>query len=366
MIRCCGHWYEQALGRLEGIVKTKVEKRLAEIAQLGQEPASRPGRKPAVAIAPFDAKRAHGYQIQWARYLKVPVEFTNSVGMKFVLIPPGEFDMGSTQEVERLRNQEKQWYIDRLRSEAPRHRVRLTQAFYLGQNEVTQAQYQQVMGSNPSRFKENGSDAPVEMVSWDDAVTFCQRLSALPAEKGARRVFRLPTEAEWEYAARAGTMTAFCFGDEEAGLSDYAWWSGNSGGKTHAVGQKKSNALGLFDVHGNVQEWCADWFSAEYYAKSPTIDPVGPDSGASRVLRGGSWFPGDLGCAYRSGYTPVGRDRSVGFRVARGHSRESGPPHWRAAEAGSGGLIFLESRYKVSGQISCSWGQTPVPPSARA
>jgi formylglycine-generating enzyme required for sulfatase activity len=254
------------------------------------------------------------------------VEFTNSVGMKFVLIPPGEFAMGSTeQEVKRLLNQAKQrnleqWYIDRLLTETPRHRVRITRAFYLGSFEVTQAQYAQVTGNNPSQFKESGPDAPVEMVNWNDAVTFCQRLSALPAKNIAGGVYRLPTEAEWEYAARAGTTTAWCFGDEEAGLSDYAWWGGNSAWKTHPVGEKRPNGFGLFDVHGNVGEWCADWFSAEYYAKSPTNDPVGPDSGASRVVRGGPWFvdrPANFRCAYRGLIDPDARGTHEGFRVAR-------------------------------------------------
>jgi formylglycine-generating enzyme required for sulfatase activity len=256
------------------------------------------------------------------------VEFTNTIGMKFVLIPPGEFDMGSTQEeIVRFQNQAKewdlpQWVVERSLSEAPRHRIRLTQAFYLGKYEVTQAQYQQVMGSNPSKFPGSGPDAPVETVSWNDAVSFCQRLSARPAEKGTGGVCRLPTEAEWEYAARAGTTTAYCFGDEEAALSDYAWWGGNSDGKTHPVGEKRPNGFLLFDMHGNVWEWCADWDSAEYYAKSPTDDPVGPDFGSVRAIRGGSFdarhtFPGHYRSAFRNHGVPGLSFDYVGFRVVR-------------------------------------------------
>jgi formylglycine-generating enzyme required for sulfatase activity len=335
MLRCAGHWYEQAIGKLDGINKTKAEKRLAQIAELAQESPSRPGRDPLPAIAPFDAKRARGCQIQWSRYLKVPLEFTNSIGMKFVLIPPGEFDMGSAQqEVERLISQAKQrnlsqYYTERLPFEAPRHRVRLTQAFYLGRYEVTQAQYQQVMGSNPSTFKESGADAPVEMVSWNDAVTFCQRLSAMPAEKIAGGVYRLPSEAEWEYAARAGTTTAWCFGDEEAAFSEYAWWASNSPGKTRPVGERRPNGVLLFDMHGSVFEWCADWFFAEYYAKCPTSAPVGPDSGASRVVRGGSWhtiYPEACRCAWRNYNDPGDRVSDYGFRVARGLPAQTTSP----------------------------------------
>jgi formylglycine-generating enzyme required for sulfatase activity len=286
------------------------------------------GTEPPRAAAPFDAAKAKEYQRLWADYLGVPVEFTNTIGMKFVLIPPGEFDMGSTQEeIVRFQNQAKewdlpQWVVERSLSEAPRHRIRLTQAFYLGKYEVTQAQYQQVMGSNPSKFPGSGPDAPVETVSWNDAVSFCQRLSALPAEKGTGGVCRLPTEAEWEYAARAGTTTAYCFGDEEAALSDYAWWGGNSDGKTHPVGEKRPNGFLLFDMHGNVWEWCADWDSAEYYAKSPTDDPVGPDFGSVRAIRGGSFdarhtFPGHYRSAFRNHGVPGLSFDYVGFRVVR-------------------------------------------------
>ena len=177
---------------------------------------------------------------------------TNSIGMKLVLIPAGEFLMGSP---------EGEGYL----VEHPQHRVRITKAFYLGTCEVTQEQYERVMGSNPSCFCKNGSGKdqvsgqdtgsfPVEMVSWEDAVEFCRRLSELPGEKSAGRVYRLPTEAEWEYACRAGSSGRYGFGDQERGLGEHGWFSDNSHGKTHPVGQKKPNAWGLYDVHGNVWE----------------------------------------------------------------------------------------------------------------
>jgi formylglycine-generating enzyme required for sulfatase activity len=282
--------------------------------------------KPPPAVAPFDAKQARKHQEDWAKHLGVPIEWQNSIGMKFVLIPPGEFDMGSTQEeVDRLlaeakQRSEPQWYIGFLPSQAPRHRVRITRPFYLGKHEVTQAQYEGVMQANPSHFKDSGPDTPVETVSWDDAVAFCRWLSELPEEKKAACAYRLPTEAEWEYACRAGTTTAWSFGDDEALLSDHAWRSQNSGGFTNPVGQKRPNAWGLYDMHGNVLEWCHDWWAAGYCAESPAEDPVGPDSGAFRVLRGGSWkceYCGLFRCTFRYLNPPNHRYHGNGFRVAR-------------------------------------------------
>jgi eukaryotic-like serine/threonine-protein kinase len=141
--------------------------------------------------------------------------------------------------------------------------------------EVTQGEYERVMGTNPSHFK-GDPRLPVETVSWQDAMTFCERLSALPAERSAGRVYRLPTEAEWEYACRAGSTTIYSFGDSEGSLGDYAWYDSNSGSKTHPVGQKRPNAWGLYDMHGNVWEWCSDWYDGSYYASSPVDDPTGP------------------------------------------------------------------------------------------
>ncbi len=309
-------------GQSEG--KGKGKPAVAEQSPAADSPAANP---PPLAVAPFDAATARKHQEAWAKHLGVPVEFTNSIGMKFVLIPPGEFDMGSTQEeVKQLLEEAKkrnlpQWHIDDLPAEAPRHRVKIARAFYLGLCEVTQAQYEQVMGSNPSQFKDSGLAAPVEMVSWNDVVAFCCGLSELPVERAGAAKYRLPTEAEWEYACRAGTTTRWSFGDDEVALGDYAWWSGNSGAKTHSVRQKKPNGFGLFDVHGNVWEWCDDWFSPDYYKQSPPVDPTGPSGGATRVLRGGSWHderPDESRCAAHGHVDhPGNRYDSLGFRVAR-------------------------------------------------
>jgi formylglycine-generating enzyme required for sulfatase activity len=225
---------------------------------------------------------------------------TNSIGMKLTLIPAGEFMMGSPDSDRRAGSAEK-----------PQHQVRITKPFYLGVTEVTQGQYEKVMGKNPSRFKESGLDAPVEMVSWDDAQEFCRKLSELSEEKKAGRHYRLPTEAEWEYACRAGSAKKYCYGDDESRLVDYAWYGKNSDGKTHQVGRKKPNAWGLYDMHGNVWEWCADRYDRDYYAKSPRDDPIGPSEGSFRVFRGGGPGWGREVC--RSACRPDSR-AAPGFR----------------------------------------------------
>ncbi|MHC4399825.1 MAG: formylglycine-generating enzyme family protein [Planctomycetota bacterium] len=227
---------------------------------------------------------------------------TNSIGMKLVEIPAGEFTMGS----------------DAFTDAKPQHRVRITKPFYLGATEVTQGQYEKVMGKNPSHFKESGPDAPVENVSWDDAQEFCRKLSELAEEKEAGRRYRLPTEAEWEYACRAGSAKKYCYGDDESRLGDYAWYDKNSNGKTQQVGQKKPNAWGLYDMHGNVWERCADWYDSGYYANSPTDDPTGPSAGSYRVRRGGCWARDARGCrsVSRLRNAPGRRSSSLGFRVA--------------------------------------------------
>ncbi len=226
--------------------------------------------------------------------------FKNSIGMEFCLIPAGSFMMGSPDGVG-------------FSNEHPQHRVTITRPFYMGKYLVTQAQYQAVMGKNPSYFK--GADRPVEQVSWHDAWEFCHRLNRM--EKTV--AYMLPTEAQWEYACRAGSQGKWCFGDDESRLGDYAWYDDNSGDETHPVGQKLLNAFGLYDMHGNVWEWCADWYGEDYYSRSPELDPQGPDNGGLRVLRGGSWFSNAGYC--RSGdrcYDSPGiRDYYIGFRLAR-------------------------------------------------
>ena len=222
----------------------------------------------------------------------------NSIGMPLVYVPAGEFLMGSSKE--RLRSSD----------EGPRHAVTLTRGFWMGQCEVTQKQYQAVMGRNPSHFK--GDTHPVDTVSWEDAQAFCRTLSGMEG-----RVYRLPTEAQWEYACRGGSTYRFCFGDEDAELDQYAWYGDDRcGSTTHAVGGKRANAFGLYDMHGNVWEWCADWYK-EFYKDAGSVDPVGPANGAGRVIRGGAWDSLPVVCrsAYRFAIVPDGALNTFGFRV---------------------------------------------------
>ena len=258
-----------------------------------------------LAIAPFEAQRAEQYQRAWAEHFGIPMNITNSVGIRLVLIPPGEFLMGSPADDR-----------DASSDEEPQHNVRITNAFYLGVTEVTQAEYERVKGRNPSRFK-GDPQRPVESLAWDDAEEFCRKLSE---KEGV--TYRLPTEAEWEYACRAGTTTRYCFGDDEASLREYAWYDVNSDRTTHPVGEKKPNAWGLCDMHGNVWEWCADWYDGDYYASSAGSDPTGRVRGFDRVHRGGFFF-NTAGCcrsAYRHRSSPRVRFHYLGFRVARSPS----------------------------------------------
>jgi len=195
-------------------------------------------------------------------------------------------------------------------NEHPAHLVTLTQPFYMGKFAVTQEQYQAVTGATPSHLK--GKDNPVEQVSWDDAQAFCKKLT-----EQTKQAVRLPTEAEWEYACRAGTTTTYHSGDSEADLARVAWYYGNSKNTTHPVGQKEANIFGLYDMHGNIWQWCQDWYGEDYYGKSETENPQGPDQGAVRLLRGGSWFFNLVYCrsAYRLRHYPVLRSNNVGFRI---------------------------------------------------
>ena len=255
-------------------------------------------------------------QLSSQTYAQSPKTITNSIGMKLVLIPKGTFMMGSPASEQGRDDDETQ------------HEVTISEDYYLGVFEVTRGQYEKVMGTNPSYFqkrvigKSDSSMYPVEQVSWEDAVEFCKKLSELPEEKKAGRVYRLPTEAEWEYACRAGSKAAYSFGANYAWfgansktLGDYAWFRENSGGQTHPVGEKKANAWGLYDMHGNVWEWCSDWYGK--YPKGSVSDPSGPSEGSERVIRGGSWIIVAAHCrsACRGWYVPSSRDCD-GFRVA--------------------------------------------------
>jgi formylglycine-generating enzyme required for sulfatase activity len=227
-----------------------------------------------------------------------PPRLINSIGMEFVPIPAGEFLMGSNDGDD---------------DERPVHTVQIGRPFYLGKYAVTQAQWEAVMGNNPSHFT-GQPNRPVEQVSWDDVQAFIGKLN----NKEGGTKYRLPTEAEWEYAARAGSTTAYSFGDDPGQLGEYAWYTDNSGGQTHPVGQRQPNAWGLYDMHGNVWEWVQDWYGT--YAAEPVTDPQGPSSGSNRVVRGGSWYNDARFCrsACRS-YAPPGHRRGVvlGFRLLR-------------------------------------------------
>jgi len=229
-----GLWYRQAEPKLAGgLAGLKIKQRLEVIAKLGREIPTAPSlaaspQTPPLALAPFDEKTAQQYQAAWAKRLKVPVLWTNSIGMRFALIPPGEFEMGSTQEeVDRLLVEARQqgapgWYIGMVPDESPKHRVKITRPFFLGLCEVTQGEFERVMGSNPSRFK-GDPYRPVEQVTWLEAVEFCRQLSELAKEKGTGMVYRLPTEGEWEYACRAGTTTPNSFGNDDGFLDQHVW-----------------------------------------------------------------------------------------------------------------------------------------------
>jgi formylglycine-generating enzyme required for sulfatase activity len=235
--------------------------------------------------------------------------FTSGVGIPFVLVPAGTFLMGSPPDEPGHRT-----------NEGPVHEVVIGRRFYLSAYPVSQRTFALVTGRNPARFHAangGGPDHPVETVSWDEAVGFCRRLTELPDEREAGQVYRLPTEAEWEYAARSGrTGTA----DPPAGGQanfDARPAGGVSAGRTTPLGRHPANAWGLSDLLGNVWEWCQDWYGEGYYATSPPRDPAGPAEGKFRVLRGGSWKNQMTACrvAYRNALAPHMRDAATGFRV---------------------------------------------------
>jgi formylglycine-generating enzyme required for sulfatase activity/serine/threonine protein kinase len=254
------------------------------------------GIKQADEPAPADPAQQQG---SFSTLLAQP-PLINSIGMKLKLIPAGTFMMGSE---------------DGEADEKPVHQVRITEPFYLGVHEVTNAQWKLVMGVEPpSRWKDD--NRPVEQVTWEEADTFCRRLSEREPERTARRKYRLPTEAEWEYACRAGTTTRFSFGNDEAALVAHAWVPGNANGHTHPVGQKKANAWGLHDMHGNVWEWCND--SQGSNSVAPAVDHRAPLKGSVRISRGGSWASDCERCraAYRQKTVASSRWDHLGLRVA--------------------------------------------------
>ncbi len=219
--------------------------------------------------------------------------------INMVYIPGGTFEMGCGS-----------WTNDCEDDEKPVHTVTVS-SLYMSSTEVTQDQWQAVMGTNPSIFK--GDDLPVESVSWDDVQEFLTKLNQKTSQN-----YRLPTEAEWEYAARSGGKKEKYAGTN-SNLDEYAWYIKNSGNKTHPVGQKKPNGLGLYDMSGNVWEWCSDWYDKDYYKNSLGINPKGTYSGSLRVLRGGSWDNYDISCrlSFRKRNLPNIRSNYRGFRFAQ-------------------------------------------------
>ncbi|MCY2927631.1 MAG: formylglycine-generating enzyme family protein, partial [Planctomycetota bacterium] len=240
------------------------------------------------------AKASEAAGLEIPKY--IVLDAGKDVALPLVLVPAGKFMMGNPM------NEKNRGY-----EEGPPHEVAIDNPFYLGVCEVTQAQYEAVMGANPSRVR--GARNPVETVSWNDAVEFCKKLSAKTG-----KTVRLPTEAQWEYACRAGSKTRFAFGDKEAALGEYAWYLANSAQTTHPVGLKKPNAWGLYDMYGNVWEWCSDW----YYPNVVNRDPKGDGSGTERAFRGGTQGHPPVVCrsTARGGATPDVRDPGFGFRVA--------------------------------------------------
>lgn len=277
---------------------------------------------PPLAVAPFDATQAKIYQERWAKHLGVPVErdFDLPGGTKitFVLIPPGKFLMGATEaqfkydSAQAKAKNDKVWLNKWLPLQVPQHRVRITKPFYLAKYEMTQAQWQAITGNNPS--ESIGPNLPVTNVNWNDCQSMLEALNEL---KHIGIQFKLPTEAQWEHACRAGTITGWYCGDDEKQLVDFAWYAPNADERLRPVGRLNCNAWGIHDMHGNVWEWCADIFHPTYYSKSPLKDPLGSPSGDRPMIRGGG-----RGTAYncrsaaRHHLDPNYTDRSQGVRLA--------------------------------------------------
>ncbi|MDD4497695.1 MAG: formylglycine-generating enzyme family protein [Methanosarcinaceae archaeon] len=229
-------------------------------------------------------------------------DYTNSIGMEFMKIPAGDFMMGFPADEGTINS-----------DEGPVHKVTIEESYYLGKYEVTQEQWREVMGSNPSNFK--GNDLPVEEVSWNEVQEFIEKLNEM---EGTDK-YRLPSEAEWEYACRAGTTTRYYFGDNDSKLGDYAWYYDNSDSSTHSVGQKKPNPWGLYDMHGNVWEWCQDSWHDDYDGAPSDGSVWESGSSSNRLSRGGSWnrFAWYSGSAHRTWSATSYHDRNLGFRVLK-------------------------------------------------
>ncbi len=318
---------------------------------------------PPLAIAPFDAKQARAHQEAWAKHLGVPVEQTNSIGMKLVLIPPGEFMMGAAEaELAELKGETPKWRNAYANQSTPQHRVTISRPLLMASTEATVGQFRKfvaatkyrtdaerdgrggprhtsgalkqspdIIWSNPGH--EQNDECPVVQISWNDAVEFCNWLSrqeglaSVYADDGSRnwRIvpgpgYRLPTDAEWEFACRAGTTTAYFWGANDKDSGYYCWYARTSGEKAQPVGMKLPNPFGLFDIQGNATEWAQDWYDDTYFANSQTVDPTGPPTGNLRVRRGSYWDNGSPFyrlSASRDFLSQSGRNHTSGFRVAR-------------------------------------------------
>jgi formylglycine-generating enzyme required for sulfatase activity len=264
------------------------------------------------AVLSLDPDNREGLQLKAAAEkaaIMARAPITNTIGMKLNKIPAGTLLMGSPESEADREDDETQ------------HKVTITKPFYMQTTEVTQGQWKAVMGTEPWKGQQAVKEGPnnaASWVSWDDAMAYCKKLS----EKEGK-TYRLPTEAEWEYACRAGTETAWSFGDDEKALGDYAWYRENAWDidekYAHQVELKKPNAFGLFDMHGNVYEWCHDFYGEDYYKQSPAQDPQGPAAGSSYVFRGGSWFDLTLRTRsiFRNNNTREFSNIDLGFRLVR-------------------------------------------------
>ena len=247
------------------------------------------------------------FMLAWQSASAVEIKSFN--GIRFVKIEAGCFQMGQDKQTQLAANDKQT-----TGNELPQHKVCITQPFYLSETEITQQQWEDVMGSNPSKFK--GLYRPVEKVSWNDTQLFIEKLN----DKEKTDAYRLPTEAQWEYAARAGTQSVYSFGDDPKNTPEYAWFGNEGyGGDTHDVGKKKPNAWGLLDMHGNVWEWVQDWYEGDYYQHSLESNPQGAENGQYKIYRGGSWVAKAplLRSAVRYSGLPSTRSSDIGFRLAR-------------------------------------------------
>lgn len=258
----------------------------------------------------------------------------------FVYIDSGTFQMGSNDSI---------W-----EDEKPSHQVSISKGFYLSTHEVTQKEWFDVMGTrpwldedgNPREYVQVGDNFPAVYISWNDAISF---IAAKNAAEG-QNIYRLPTEAEWEFACRAATTTSYSFGDNESDLDDYAWWRGNAWDEdqkyAHEVMTKLANPWGLFDMHGNIWEWCSDWYSDSYYAVSPAVDPTGPENGQAKVVRGGSFMDtiGADACrsAKRFAMAPAAATADTGFRILRMTEPLPDDNDGDSGGGGGGGGCFLK------------------------